>query len=208
MTFRFRAAAALVFAALAALPASAAQLVPQNLSRLIQASDVIVFGQVKNVRDGIDAQGVPYTEVTIAVASSAKQKLARRSIFKFRQFGLLKPRRMADGRTFLGMAPEGFAQWHKDEQVIAFMRKPAALTGLRTTVGLAQGKFTSSGGQASNGQSNQALFSGVEVSPSLLTPAEAKMLRNPAAGPVDTNALLSLVNRAVAGQWIEKGVMR
>jgi hypothetical protein len=33
------------------------------------------------------------------------------------------------------------------------------------------------------------------------------MLRGP-AGAVDSATLMSLVNRAVAGQWIEKGVMR
>lgn len=192
---------------MAAAPAAATQLLPQNLAKLIKGADVMVSGHVKSVTDGIDARGVPYTEVTIAVASSAKKKLARQSDFKFRQFGLLKPRRMADGRSFLGMAPQGFAQWRKDEQVIAFMYKPAAKTGLRTTVGLAQGKFTTAGGRTTNAQLNQSLFAGVQINPGVLTPAEAELMRRP-GGPVDAHALLSLVHRAVAGQWIEKGVMR
>jgi len=47
----------------------------------------------------------------------------------------------------------------------------------------------------------------VEVNPGLLTPSESAMLRGP-AGAVDSSTLMSLVNRAVAGKWIEKGVMR
>lgn len=204
---RLRLAATLVAGALAVLPAAATQLVPANLTRLIDQSDLIVSGKVKSVSDGIDANGMPYTEVTIAVGSSAKKKLAPRSDFKFRQYGLLKPRKMPDGRFFLGHAPEGFPQWAKEEQVVAFMYKPASKTGLRTTVGLQQGKFTANGGRVANAQMNQGLFRDVQISPALLTPAEAAMLKRP-AGAVEAMTLMSLVNRAVAGQWIEKGVMR
>lgn len=203
-------AAAVALAAMAALlaaaPAAALQLVPQNLTKLIGSSDVIVAGRVKSVTDGID-RGLPYTEVTIAVASSAKKKLTTRSDFKFRQFGLLKPRKTADGRFLLGTPPEGFAQWRKDEQVIAFMYKPASRTGLRTTVGLSQGKFTTQGGRTANAAFNRNLFAGVQVDPGLLSAAESEMLKRP-AGDVDAQALMSLVQRAAAGQWIEKGVMR
>lgn len=185
---------------------SATQLVPHNLTKLIASADVIVTGTVTNVTDGMD-RGVPYTEVTVSVSSSAKKKLAPRSEFKFRQFGLLKARKLPDGKYFVGMAPEGFATWRKDEQVIAFMGKPARLTGLRTTVGLEQGKFTTAGGRTANAQFNRSLFAGVQVQPGALTAAEAQMLKKP-AGEVDAATLLSLVNRAVAGQWIEKGVMR
>lgn len=207
MPLCLRIATAWLAALLAAMPASATQLVPHNLTKLIQRADLVVSGQVTNITDGFDAKGVPYTEVTISVASSAKKKLARRSEYKFRQFGLLKPRRMANGRTFLGMAPQGFAQWRKREMVIAFLNKPASKTGLRTTVGLSQGKFTTTSGKASNGQSTHALLAGVQVNPGVLTTAESDMLKRPGLA-VDSNALMSLVNRAVAGQWIEKGVMR
>lgn len=184
----------------------AAQLVPQNLTKLIGSADVIVAGTVKSVSDGFQ-DGVPYTEVTITVASTAKKSLAPRSQFKFRQFGLIKPRRTSDGRTLLAMAPEGFAQWRKDEQVIAFMYKPAAKTGLRTTVGLAQGKLTTLGGRTANAFNNRGLFANVQVQPGMLTAAEADMLKKP-AGDVDPDALMKLVGRAVAGQWVERGVMR
>jgi len=197
---------ALLAGAFAVAPASATQLVPQNLTKLIAGADVIVTGKVTNVTDGMD-NGVPYTEVTLLVAASAKKKLAPRSEFKFRQFGLLKARKLPDGKFLVATAPEGFATWRRDEQVIAFMVKPARITGLRTTVGLEQGKFTTMGGRTANAQFNRNLFVGVQVSPGVLNAAEAQMLKKP-AGEVDAAALLSLVNRAVAGQWIEKGVMR
>ena len=204
---RLRRALALVAIASLALPAASTQLAPANLTRLIGQSDLIVSGKVTSVTDGIDAKGVPFTEVTIAVGSSAKRKLTQRSDFKFRQYGLLASRKLPDGRFLVAKAPEGFPTWHKDEQVVAFMRKPAAKTGLRTTVGLSQGKFSSTGGRMANEQFNRGLFAGVEVSPGYLTPAESALLRGP-VGSVDTAALMSLVNRAAAGKWIEKGVMR
>ncbi len=200
-------ACALLAAAAACMPAAAMQLVPANLTRLIDQSDLIVSGKVKSVTDGIDAKGLPYTEVTIAVGASAKKKLSPRSDFKFRQYGLLEARKMPDGRFLVAQAPEGFPAWRMDEQVVAFMYKPAAKTGLRTTVGLAQGKFTASGGRLANEQANQGLFKDVHVNAGLLSSAESSMLRGP-AGAVDAATLMGLVNRAVAGRWIETGAMR
>lgn len=200
-------ATALLAGGLAALPAAATQLVSANLTRLIGQSDLIVSGKVTSVTDGVDGRGMPYTEVTIAVGTSAKKKLSPRSDFKFRQYGLLKSRKMPDGRFLIAKAPEGFPSWTKDEQVVAFMYKPAAKTGLRTTVGLSQGKFTASAGRLTNAQLNNGLFTGVKVNPGLLTPTESAMLGG-AAGAIDSAALMSLVNRAVAGQWIESGAMR
>jgi hypothetical protein len=203
----WRLAATLLAGAALAWPAAAVQLAPANLTRLLDQSDIVVSGQVKSVTDGIDAKGVPYTEVTLRVASSAKKKLDTQSEFKFRQYGLLASRKMPDGRFLVARAPEGFPTWHADEQVVAFLFKPASKTGLRTTVGLSQGKFTASSGRMANEHQNRGLFAGVQVNPGLLTPAESAMLRSP-AGAVDSATLMSLVHRAVAGQWIEKGVMR
>lgn len=199
-------AMAFAVAAIGATPAAAVQLQPAHLGKLIGGADLIVAGTVKSVTDGLDG-GLPYTEVTISVASSAKKKLAPRSDFKFRQYGLLAPRKLADGSSFLGVAPEGFPQWAQGEQVIAFMYKPASRTGLRTTVGLAQGKFTTLGGRSANEFGNRGLFANLQVSPGLLTPEESAMVAK-AGGDVDAAALLRLVNRAVAGQWVERGMMK
>ncbi len=187
-------------------PAQATQLKPHNLTKLINDADTIIAGKVIRVTDGMQGN-VPYTEVTISVASSAKKKIAARSEYKFRQFGLAKARKMADGRFFLGMAPEGMAKWTKDEQVFAFLYKPAARTGLRTTVGMGMGKFNVMGGRSANAFNNRGLFDNVRFSGVTLSPLESEMLGK-SGGDVDANVLMGLVNKAVAGQWIQKGMMK
>lgn len=192
--------------AFAANTASATQVKPHNLTKLINDADMIVSGKVIRVTDGMQGN-VPYTEVTISVASSAKKKVPTRSEYKFRQFGLTKARKMADGRFFLGMAPEGMAKWTKDEQVLAFLYKPASRTGLRTTVGLGMGKFNVMGGRSANAFNNRGLFDNVRINAAMLNPTETDMLAK-SGGDVDANVLMGLVNKAVAGQWIQKGVMK
>lgn len=186
--------------------AQASQLVPQNLRQMIQVSDVIVSGEVTRVTDGID-NGVPFTEVTLKVKGSMKRKLATNSSYRIRQYGLLKHRKMADGRYLLAGRIEGMPTWTVGETVTTFMNKPAALTGLMTPVGLAQGKFTLSGSRLSNGFDNRDLFKGVSVDPRVLKPNEAAMLAQ-RSGALDANVLHGLVKRALSEQWIERGVMR
>ena len=186
--------------------AHASQLVPQNLKQMIQVSDLIVSGEVTKVTDGID-KGVPFTEVTLKVKGSLKRKLATQSSYRIRQYGLLRHRRMADGRYLLAARIEGMPTWTVGETVTTFMNKPAAHTGLMTPVGLAQGKFTLSGSRLSNGFDNRDLFKGVSVDPRVLKPSEAAMLSQ-RSGALDANVLHGLVKRALAEQWIERGVMR
>jgi hypothetical protein len=210
---------AIAILSLAIAPAAmAAKLVNRNLTQLIADSETIIAGTVTAVTDGIGENGVPYTEVTIAVASAAKGAVkgaARRApgstaeeapVYTFRQFGLLKPRVMDNGRTFLGVTPEGFARWHEGETVIAFLHKPASMTGLQTTAGLAQGKLVLRNGRYANEFNNRGLFDGVEINRGLTTPAQQNMLLNP--GPADAGALMELIERAVADGWIERGEMR
>jgi hypothetical protein len=210
---------AVAMLSLAIAPAAmAAKLVNRNLTQLIADSETIIAGTVTAVTDGINEDGVPFTEVTIAVASAAKGAIkgaARRGpagtsqeapVYTFRQFGLLEPRVMDNGRTFLGVTPEGFARWHEGETVIAFLHKPASMTGLQTTAGLAQGKLVLRNGRYANEFNNRGLFDGVEIDRGLMTPAQQNMLLNP--GPADAGALMELIERAVADNWIERGEMR
>lgn len=202
---RFVALAAAIM--LLALPtAHAAKLKKQNLTQLITASESILFGTVKNVTDGFDDQGVPYTEVTLAVGSAAKGKAPAGQDYTFRQFGLLKPRTNADGKTYLAVTPEGFPRWAKDEVVVAFMYKPASITGLQTTAGMAQGKLNLVNGHLSNSLDNNGLFEGVDVDPKLLSADERAMLQ--ARGAVDATVFMGLVGRAVSEGWIENGSMK
>ena len=88
--------------------AQATKLKQQNLTQLISQAESIVAGTVRSVADGIDPNGVPYTEVTIAVGTIAKGKVKGGEDYTFRQFGLLEPRTFPDGRQLLAVSPEGF----------------------------------------------------------------------------------------------------
>jgi len=200
------AALLLTLLALAANPAYAMKMRSQNLTQLISDSSSIVFGTVDSVTDGIDAKGVPYTEVTIHVGSDAKGKIADGSTYSFRQFGLLKPRVMPNGKALIAMRPEGFPRWVEGETVMAFLRTPASITGLQTTAGMGQGKLTLINGKLINEYQNAGMFDGVDIDNSLLTSEQQNMLLNPRA--IDASAFIDLVGRAVSEQWIEKGVLK
>ena len=186
--------------------AEAAKLNNQNLTQLITEAESIIAGTVKEVYDGIDQNGIPYTQVTISLQSVAKGKLVERQDYTFRQFGLLTPRKMDNGHKLLTVAPEGFARWHEGETVVAFMYKPASRTGLQTTAGMAQGKLSLVNGTLVNEFNNTGLFEGVEINESLLTEEQQNMLTTP--GAVDAQAFMDLVARAVSEGWIENGEMR
>jgi len=191
---------------LAAPAARATQLPTQNLAQLIGRADLIVSGQVTALKDGIQ-DGLPYTEITLQVSHSAKKKLTPKSSYTFRQYGLLHARKLDDGRYLLPARIEGMPDWQVGEQVMAFMNKPAARSGFRTPVGLAQGKLNINGNKASNGFNNVGLFEGMVVRPGLLLRAEARMLENRAGG-VDLNTLQGLVQRSLKNNWLATGAMR
>jgi hypothetical protein len=186
--------------------AQAAKLNSQNLTQLIVESESIISGTVKEVYDGIDPNGIPFTQVTISVHSAAKGKVIENQDYTFRQFGLLKPRTMENGHKLLAVAPEGFARWIEGETVVAFMYKPASRTGLQTTAGMAQGKLSLVNGKLVNEFNNTGLFDGVEIADGLLTDEQQNMLTTP--GAVDAKDFMDLVLRAVSEGWIENGEMR
>ncbi|HEY1091091.1 MAG TPA: hypothetical protein VGE47_08375 [Burkholderiaceae bacterium] len=186
--------------------AQASQLVPQNLKQMIQAADIIVSGDVTKVSDGID-RGVPFTEITLKVKGSIKRDLAKDSSYKFRQYGLLKNRKLGNGQYLLASRIEGMPSWTVGEKVTAFINKPSAKTGLTSTVGLAQGKLTGSGSTVANSFDNRGLFKGMSVDANVLSPMEAAMLAKNSGG-IEGGVLTNLVKRAVKERWIEKGVMR
>jgi hypothetical protein len=196
----------LMLAATAVAPVQASQLIPQNLTQMIAKADVIVTGQVTRITDGIE-NGLPYTEVTMKVSSSIKRDMATNSSYTFRQYGLLKARKLPDGRFLLPAKIEGMATWTVGEKVTTFMNKPASRSRMTTPVGMTQGKFTYSGSQAANSFDNRNLFVGMSVRAGTLSAKESAMLAR-TAGPMEGEVLMSFVKRAVTEQWIEKGVMR
>lgn len=181
-------------------PAQASSVLARTVVELIDLSEEIVSGEVISVRDGFDAAGVPFTEVTVAVDDVLKGQVGE--TYTFRQFGLLAPREMPDGTTYLGVSPDGWPRFKQDEKVVLFMYKPASQTGLRTTVGLFQGKFTLRDGVLENEYRNIGLFRDVRVDAEL-TGAESKMLVS--EGGVDPATFKTFVRKTVRNRWIETG---
>jgi hypothetical protein len=176
-----------------------------NIVELVGKSELILHGTVKNVTDGIDASGFPYTEVTLRVAEAIRGDVGAE--YTFRQFGLLKPRSMGNGMVNLMVTPAGWTTYAQGEEAILFLNRHAKYTGLQTTVGLGRGKFKVSMAGASNDANNAGLFAHVKVEPNLLVGSDRKIM-NTRRGSLDTKAFVSLVRKAVKGRWIEQGSMR
>jgi hypothetical protein len=188
--------------ALAGRSAMALSLVEQNVVELLRDSDAIVVGTVGTVTDGVDDHGMPYTEITLNVSESIRGALPEK--YTFRQFGLLKPRPSQDGKRLLMPAPEGFPKYASGEQVILFLYPQARKTGLRTTAGLMQGKFTMGPGFVANDKGNAGLFRNVRLDQGLLADSDKRLLATE-SGAMSPDAFLSFVRRAVAGRWVETG---
>jgi hypothetical protein len=171
---------------------------------LLGKSELILRGTIASVTDGIDPQGLPYTEVTMHVAEAIRGSVGAE--YTFRQFGLLKPRSMGNGMVNLMVTPSGWTTYTPGETAILFLNPHAKYTGLQTTVGLAQGKFKISMAGATNGTNNTGLFEHVKVSPSLLNASDQALLSTK-KGAVDAKSFVSLVRKAVDGRWVEQGSM-
>jgi len=174
----------------------------QNLVELMTHTDSILIGTVSNKTDGF-FQGLPYTEITLDVGQTLKGD--HESTYTFRQFGLIEPKSMGDGRVNLMVTPAGWPTYVKGEQVMLFLHKPASKTGFQTTAGLTQGKFTIKGRQVANGIGNDSLFAGVKIS-GQMTKTQQDLV-NQAGGAYAAEDFLSLVKTAVEQNWIENGVM-
>jgi hypothetical protein len=174
----------------------------QNFYQLMTYSDSIVIGTVVDKKDGF-TKGLPYTEVTLDVAQNLKGHQGEQ--LTFRQFGLIEPKRMGDGRVNLMVTPAGWPTYAKGEQVMLFLYKPASQTGFRTTAGLTQGKFSIRNGRIANGLGNDELFAGVNIDAPLTT--DLQDLVNQAGGAYEAEAFFALVRQAVEERWIENGVM-
>jgi hypothetical protein len=175
-----------------------------NIVDLIGDSELIVRGSVKKVADGIE-NGVPYTEITVQVSESLRGRFEKE--YTYRQFGLLKPRSLGNGKVNLNVTPDGWSKYSQGEDVVLFLYKRAAKTGLRTTVGLGQGKLAISGGNVSSQFDNVGLFDNVEVDTKLLNDRDKRLLGTK-KGPVNKESFMSFVRKAVKDKWIEGGKLR
>lgn len=182
----------------------ATTVLPLNLADLVKHSDAIVIGTVEKVTDGFDERHVPYTEVTLRVSDRLRGPAG--DTLRFRQFGLTAPRTIG-GRTYLGVSPDGWPTWQERERVMVFLGRPGKQTGLRTTVGLGQGKMQLRDGTLANAAQNAGLFKDLRVTARDLSAEQRAMLKTERK-PVDTAAFVSLVRRAVNENWIGTGAMR
>ncbi|TAH47304.1 MAG: hypothetical protein EYC71_01330 [Gammaproteobacteria bacterium] len=195
-------ALAVVFGATASAQERSAR---QNLVQLISSSQSIVAGTVTTVSDGIDGNGLPYTEVTLMVGASPKGSI-KQGAYTFRQFGLLKPRTLPNGKRMLMVTPEQFPQWREDEYVVAFLYHPASKTGLQTTAGLAQGKLVKVNDKLVNAYGNVGLFDNISADAGVLSSDERALLDS--KGPVKTDTLLGLIHHIVSDKLVERGAIR
>lgn len=170
-----------------------------TVADLVNYGDKIIAGRVTVVTDGFDANNLPYTEVTIAVNESLKGNVSGN--YTFRQFGLTKPRDMGNGRTFLGVSPDGFPRFTPGEDVVVFLFATTSM-GFQSTAGLMQGKFTVSGRGVANDINNLGLFTDLNLNPAQLSSAEQKMLESK-EGPLNTELFKGFVKKAVQQSWFE-----
>ncbi|MGH7495589.1 MAG: hypothetical protein ACREOO_24785 [bacterium] len=179
-------------------------IVQRNLASLTKLARVIFVGKMISARDDMLNGRIPYTEYTFEVVEPIKGNLLTRSTFKYRQFGLLQPRDMGNGKrlALTGKNIAGLPLYQNGETVLVFLGQASPQSGLRTTVGLTQGKFSIENGMAVNELNNAGLFEGMNANSARLNNAE-KALLSQKAGPLDAKILIATVKRAVEHQIFE-----
>ncbi len=188
---------AVAIAVYASVPAYA-QVLHRNLAELTTLAPDIVVGTVVSVEDGIDDNRLPFTEVTVEVSRTVKGNLG--GTYRFRQFGMQRPRVDASGMTNVMLTPAGWPRYGAGEEVMLFLYQPASATGLRTTVGLEQGKFTIRDGKIANASDNIGLLDRVAL-PTTRARRSGNVLRQ--RGAADAQAFIDLVETAVREKWFE-----
>lgn len=195
-------AGVLVVAALCLMGADARALVlgKTNLVSLLRESEAIAVANVQNVTDGIDDNGLPYTEITVEIEESLRGEFDG-ATYTFRQIGLLSGRPAEGGTRMMLPAPAGMPKYAIGDRTLLFLNPRASMTGFQTPVGLGTGKFTLGAGQAVNDYNNDGVFSGVGIADGLATANDERILATK-MGAVNPDDLLSLVRRAVENNWI------
>ena len=195
--------AAVIFAAIGGARAMTLSGSDTNIVELLRQSKDIVVGTVENVTDGLDEKGIPYTEVTLTIGEPIRGELS--GAYKFRQFGLLKPRPVGDGSRTMMPSPPGFPKYERGEHLVLFLRPSAKWTGFRMPAGVTSGKFVLGPGRVENGMGNAGLFYNVKLQKGLASATDKRMMA--AGGAANPESFLSFVRRAVHEHWVETGRM-
>lgn len=166
-----------------------------NLAALVRESPVIVVGTVTDVATR-HVGNLPCSEITIEVSQTIRGSVER--TLSFRQLNVPAVQPPADGRRYAGVIA-GMPQYLQGERVLLFLGAPGA-QGLRTTVGLQQGKFVLAGGLVQNEFQNRGLFRNIDTRGARLNVDETALLATTAGG-VSANAFVGLLGRAVSENW-------
>lgn len=191
---------ALSVLALAGGTAQAVTEVSSSLVDLLRNSTSILKGTVTGVTDGIDAAGLPYTEITIEISRTLRGR--EQGTYSFRQFGLFNARLSEDGTMKMLPAPSAFPRYADGDEVFLFLSRPATLTGLRSTVGLGAGRFSFGPGRIENDLANEGLFQNVSIDPGLATTNDVRMMQTE-IGAVNPTTFESFMERAITERWVE-----
>ena len=185
----------LAVAAAGVAPVLATSMAPQTIADLTRGSHDIVVGTVSRVTEGRQGS-LPYVEVEVSVSETIQGAPAR--TLTFRQPGLQSRQVASGGRRFVGLIP-GLPQYAAGEQVILFLG-PTSSRGFRTTVGLEQGKFGVTAGNAVNAAGNAGLFRGVTTGAGTPTEKQAAMLATRQGG-VQARTFIDFVRQGVQQHW-------
>ena len=186
------------FQVVGVMSVDATKMKKRNIGELVALGDQIIVGKVVSVTDGFGDHNVPYTEVTVEVRETAKGTAS--GTYTFRQWGLIKPRDMGNGLTNLSVTMDGWPTYAQNEDVVLFLYKEARVTGLRTTVGLFQGKFTIKDGYVSNAMGNEGLFDRINFHRLNLTEKEKGMVQSK-RGAIPEEMFLSFLRKSIEEQW-------
>ena len=177
-------------------PSHAMNTKPMNLSDLVRESKQIVVGNVSAVEQGMGANHLPYTDITVTVSESILGTSG--TTLTFRQFGLQSALPAVDGRKYVGLVA-GMPQYKVGAQVVLFLGNTSSL-GYRTTIGLGQGKFELKGGNLQNEVNNVGLFKDINLGRRYLDDKERHLVTT-TQGAVGAETFLSFLKRAVNGKW-------
>ena len=133
-----RLAAALAAALAVATPAASRDAIPLGFDELVDRAARIVYGTVRSVDPGRDAEGIPATWITLDVGETLKGPVA--TTLTYKQVGVPEP--LPDG-TLLRLP--GLPRYRVGDEVVVFLHGESR-RGFTSPVGLGQGFFRAEDG--------------------------------------------------------------
>ncbi len=197
---------AAVCALAAALPSqlTATSLLVRNLEDLTRHSQRIFAGECLSRLQGVDSQGLPYTLYEFRVHDSVLG-VEKGQVLAIKQFGLLEPQKVPQLGLVRLTHIEGMPHYLPGKRYLLFLRSESA-QGFCSPIGLLQGAFAISGQGGSrtvlNALGNRNLAADTNRPSLRLSPG------GQLEGPVSYSAVLTLVDRTLAGERLAPATIR